>query len=78
MSHGPPVGHRPFWFEKVVFAFFLESTCFWQEKSFQSNSRLILPENLGQVLEQHFESGAMENFQNQNGPRLEKGWEPLS
>ena len=34
-------------------------------------------ENLGQVLEQYFESRAMENFQNENGPRLEKGWEPL-
>ena len=26
---------------------------------------------------QYFESGAMENFQNENGPRVEKGWEPL-
>ena len=57
--------------------FFGEITCFRPEKAFQSTSRLIWPENLGRVLEQHFENGAMENFQNENGPRLEKGWEPL-
>ena len=34
-------------------------------------------ENSGQVLEQYFESRAMENFPNENGPWLEKGWEPL-
>ena len=34
-------------------------------------------ENLGQVLEQNFERRAMENFQNENGPQVEKGWEPL-
>ena len=34
-------------------------------------------ENLVHVLEQYFESRVMENFQNENGPRLEKGWEPL-
>ena len=57
--------------------FFLEITCFRPEKPFQSTSKLIWPENLGQVLEQYFESRAMENFQNQNGPRLEKRCEPL-
>ena len=56
---------------------FLEITCFRPEKSFQSNSRLIWPKILGQVLEQDFESGAMKNFQNENGPWLEKDWEPL-
>ena len=75
-------GITSFWLDKTVWIsvktfFILEITCFRPEKTFQSNSRLIWPENLGQVLEQYFESGAMENFQNQNRPRLEKGWEPL-
>ena len=58
--------------------FFLEITCFRPKKPLHSTSKLIWPENLGQVLEQYFESGAMENFQNQNGPRLGNGWEPLN
>ena len=33
--------------------------------------------DLARKYKQYFESGAMENFQNQNGLRLEKSWEPL-
>ena len=40
--------------------------------SFQSNSKLIWSENLGQVLAQYFESGDMEDFQNKNEPWVEK------
>ena len=29
------------------------------------------------AIEQYFESRSLENFQNKNEPRLEKGWEPL-
>ena len=32
------------------------------KKPFQSTSKLIWLENLGQVLEQYFKNGAMENF----------------
>ena len=55
---------------------------FWRTPVFGRKNRFnLLKTNLarkfGSRSEQYFESGAKENFQNQNGPRLEKGWEPL-
>ena len=59
---------------RVDLFFFLEITCFRPEKPFQSNSRLM---KIWVKFKQYLERRAMENFQSENGPRVEKGWEPL-
>ena len=42
------------------------------------NSGYATAQDSGRLqLNNTFESRAMENFQNENGPRLEKGWESL-
>ena len=52
--------------------FFFEITSFWPEKSFQFTSKLIWPENFGQVLQRYFESGPWKIFRIKMGHGYKK------